>query len=309
MKELLATFVLAGHLLAVNLASAGPLVCMWLHWRFARRDDAAAGRLGRRLAWASLWGLMIGSGLGLALLGLADEPYLAAVLAFPVKKFAFAAAELGCSLIWTALYAGLWQRMRRHTYWHGFLGLLTATNLLYHFPPLLAAVAVARVRPELAAGLAAGSTIDWLKQAEIASRAAHVTLASVAVAGVYLIGLAQRTSNDPAFRESAARIARGGARIALVATLFQLIVGAWLLVSLPRTAAAGLLGADSPAAGLLLASVLLTFGLLHQLAGISLGETDAGRARRSMILLTVIVVLMAAALRRSEWLAAGGIEG
>ena len=60
--------IFALHLLAVNVATAAPLVCIWLRWRESRHEDAAAGAVGRYLARQSnvmlLWGSALGFGMG-----------------------------------------------------------------------------------------------------------------------------------------------------------------------------------------------------------------------------------------------------
>ena len=56
--EILVAVILAAHLLCVDIASAGPLVCIWLDWR--GRRDATARDAGRWLAKTSLAGLIVG---------------------------------------------------------------------------------------------------------------------------------------------------------------------------------------------------------------------------------------------------------
>src|SRR5690606_37287501 len=52
--ELAYSLILGAHLLAMNVGSAGPLVCIWLHRR-ARRGDEAADLAGRRIAFGAFW--------------------------------------------------------------------------------------------------------------------------------------------------------------------------------------------------------------------------------------------------------------
>src|SRR5205823_1965055 len=57
-------FLLAAHLLCVNVASGGPLSAAWLDWRGTRGDEAAA-RGAVYLACASIFTLLAGAALGL----------------------------------------------------------------------------------------------------------------------------------------------------------------------------------------------------------------------------------------------------
>jgi len=302
MLELFTTLLLALHLLAVNLAAAGPLVGIWLHGRAFRGGDQAADAAGWRLAWASFWALLGGTVLGFGLLGLgwlaADARYFDAIRLFPAHRYWFALAELGCSLLWLAGYAWLWRRLARYSAWHSLLAVLSSTNLLYHFPPLLAAIALAAARPDLADELAGATTIGWLKQPEILSRSVHFYLASLAVAGVALMGLGLRALRQATDEASTRRLIVAGARVALIPTLAQLLVGMWVVLALPRTAQDAVLGGDGMATGLLGAGILASLALMHCLSSPALGEVDRRLVVRAMLLLALVVLLMSGALRR-----------
>src|SRR6478736_699498 len=58
--------LLALHLLCVNVASAGPLVCIFLEWREGR-NDPLAGQVATYLGRISFWTLLLGGVLGLAI--------------------------------------------------------------------------------------------------------------------------------------------------------------------------------------------------------------------------------------------------
>lgn len=300
-SELFASLSLAVHLLAVNVAAAGPLVCIWLHRR-AVRGDSLADTCGRKLAWWSFWGLVVGLGLGLGSLAIdwlgADDRYFQSFVAFPRRKLHFAAAEVLCSLVWTGLYAGLWRKSFKHPNWHALLGLLTATNLLYHFPPLLSAIAVASTRPELLEMLQSQSTIKWMQHPEIASRTVHVWLSSFAVTGVVLLAIAARGLKDETLGPAARKLMAAAARIALMPTLLQILVGLWTLLTLPAGAQSSLMGTDLLGTSLLGISVLSALGLMHVLSAGAMGEVDGRLSRKAMVLMAVIVVLMSATLRR-----------
>jgi hypothetical protein len=307
-SELFASLSLAIHLLAVNVAAAGPVVCIWLHRRAAQGDELADA-CGRRLAWWSFWALVVGLGLGLSSLFIdwlgADDRYFHAFVGFPQRKLYFAAAEILCSLVWTGLYAAWWRKGRKRPNWHAVLALLTAANLLYHFPPLLSAIAVASTRPEMLELLQTQSTSKWMQHPEIASRTVHVWLSSFAVTGVVLLALAARALQDEALAPAARRLMAAASRIALLPTLLQILVGLWVLLALPGKAQASLMGNDLLGTSLLGASVLAALALMHVLSAGAMGDVDRRLSRKAMVLMAIVVVLMSATLRRVRHLEAG----
>ena len=313
MFELLITPVVAVHLLMVNIAAAGPLVCIWLHRRENLRGDAAAGIVGRKLAKASLQALLLGMLLGVVAIWLqfhaGERAYYNAMQLFPMKKYWFSIAELVCSLIWTGAYLLLWNKLRNHTNWHALLALLTSTNLLYHFPPLLTIIAVVSTRPEWADKVIDIAEFRQLMiDPEVISRVVHVWLASVAAAGVYVMGLSLKLSKMAEHEDSASRIATWGARIALLPTLLQLLVGIWVMLSLPESSKMSLMGSDLLATGLLFVSIVLSFYMMHVLAAISTGNPSRKNIMQGMILFAVIVLFMTATLRRTRHLATPAVE-
>jgi hypothetical protein len=290
-------------LLLVDLAMAGPLVCIWLRWRAARLADAAADRVARRLAVMSLAALVAGGLLGGVLLGLRyladDQAYLSAVAAIPIDRLWFAGAELVFGLVCLGAYVGLWQRWQRRPVWHGLLAAAGSTNLLVHFPALFAIISLVSTRPELA-----GVELDragfrrLLVDGEVLSRVAHVWMAAAAVSGVVVALLALRAPDaDEATRS---RLVRFGGRLALVATVVQFPVGLWVLSQLPNALLPPLVGSDWIATGLFLTAVLLAVQLLHTLLGLALGDSRAGAVRRSAAVLVVLTLLMVGARLRLD---------
>ncbi len=170
------------------------------------------------------------------------------------------------------------------------IALLAASNLLYHFP-LLFSVAV-RLQ---AAGQTTGPTISGsgfraLIDTESIALMIHVSLASLAMAGIMLLGLALRwqRQGEPA----AAAIGKTGARWALVSSLLQLPVGLWLLVSLRPVAQSQLLGESTAGILLLVTSILAALWVLNELAQLAFGDFSRRLAIRAMIAMLVTVVLM-----------------
>ena len=303
MLEIVNTLLEAFHLMSVNIASAGPLICIWLHFRASRRGDQAANFVGRRLAKAAVTMLLVGGMLGVVNLMISmaagDANYVSALKQFPPRRYHFAIAELVFSLVLSGAYWALWDKMKGLTWLHALLALLSATNLLYHFPLLLTMISVVATRPELAE-----QTIDLaayrqlLVDPEVVSRTVHVILASFAMVGIYVMAFGLTLERHESLKDQAPRVARWGASIALVPTLFQLGVGTWVLMMLPSVARKGLMGRDPFATGMFMASLLLTFALLHLLGGVAFGQGGRKKIVRSMIVMTVIIVLMTGTIRR-----------
>jgi hypothetical protein len=296
--------VLAAHLLAMNVPSAAPFVCVWLHAR-GRRGDAAANAVGRQLARASLWSLLCGAVLGIVLVGLmwAAEArgYWHAVQRFPSSAYVFALSELMFSAICLTFYVALWDRWQRRPWLHAVLAVVGTSNLLYHFPPLMIALGNLASRPELVQEPVITRPVfrELLLQPILVAQVLHFIVASAAVAGVVLMLVAGR-KGTVAERSDTDRLVVIGARIALAASLIQLAVGGWVLVQLPSMARSALLGDDWTGTAFFLLSVLAAVGVLHSLASVAIGDTRDVYVRRAAVLMLVVVLLMTGTLFRTR---------
>lgn len=305
--------VLVVHLLAVNLASAGPLVCVWLellawHGKTRRGETFAVvnREAGRRMAWASLGALLLGVFLGAILLVIyryeSSGVYWATLARFPPKAFGFAIAELVFSLALMAVCAAFWNRGLR-TIWLRvglvLLALLASTNLTYHFPPLMTAISELAARPELVLEDTISRSLvrEVMGRSEVLALTVHFLLASVAVSGVALMNIGSSLAGKS--KNYQAVVVSGG-RIALAPTLLQLPIGMWVLVRTPQTSVTAMVGGDALASSLFCVSIVGAFGLLHSLASIALGETDIKRVHRATILLLLVVAMMVGVLMRSR---------
>jgi hypothetical protein len=304
---LITAILLAVHLLAFNVASAGPLLCIWLHGRGKR--DAAAWQVGQNLARLSLASFFAGVISGAALLAFAwlgaDRPYWAAVARLPTRELAFAMAELAFSGLLMWLYVSMWDRWQARPWLAGLVAFVAATNLLYHFPPLLIALGELADRPSLAAEplLARSALRPMMLRPEVLAQVAHFVIASFSVAGVAVMVAARwRDRRDESSELAVARLVALGASIALAATLIQLGVGPWVLLELPDQARRGLMGGDITATCLFVASLLAILGLLHVLAGAALGDTSGRAVRRAALIMLLTVTLMTAAQLRGRQL-------
>src|SRR5262249_38091594 len=127
----------------------------------------------------------------------------------------------------------------------------------------------------------------------------HVVLASVATAAIAALWRPKGSENG----EHAADVA-GAARwlggIALVASLLQLPVGAWVLVASEAPARDALMGNDALTSALFIAGIVAALGLMHCLAAIALGDATPSMCRRSCLLVVAVAALMTATLTLSR---------
>ena len=300
---LLITVLLSVHLVAVNLAAAAPLVCVWLSWR----SDGLSGRIGRQLAWIALCALPIGAFLGFALGGVyrfEESPtYWEMLIRFPARAYVVVLLELAFSLVCLFIYALTWERLKQHRLVHALFACLAITNLLYHFPPLMSAMSLLADRPELILEETVTRRLlrPVLMSPAVISLSVHFALASLAVAGVALMVLGLR------FGESGRKIVALGGRIALVPTVLQLVVGVWVVMEVPAGVRNGIMGNDSLTALMFGVSLFSVFGVMLVLAGISLGQCDTAAVRRAAVLMGVIILLMVGILVRGRHLTQQGI--
>lgn len=305
MLDLVSVVVLAGHLLLANLASAGPLAGIWLDHAGRRGDDPLAAALNGQLARLSLWSLVVAALLGAALFGLLwlgeVAAYWTAFAAIRPSRWWFALAEWAFSLVLLAWYARLTRVPGRFRPLRHLLALLSATNLLYHFPPLFTVVATVAGREMLAAGAIDSSAYRaWVADPEVLSKVVHVWLASLAVSGVALAVLAERAIRLSGQPQSGERWTARGAWLALAASVAQLPAGLWLVAALPRGNRDALLGADALATGMLLLAIVTALWLLHALAAVALGDRRTKAVRRALHLLCGVVLLMCAVLLHGQ---------
>lgn len=301
MSELLVAPVLALHLVCVNIASAGPCVAIWFDTREAQGNQFAGG-LGRFLTWASTTLLVVGSGLGLLLGYLKWNQEYRALLEVFQRRIVFGAWEILFSLVLMLICATWWsirgRRSRPERYIRNFLLLLAATNLLYHFPFLFVVLSETQQGslPQPDGLLDAAHFRQMIGTPSVLAKVVHIWLASFAVTGIAMLARAIWNRSDP---DSSNHDAIRGGRLALMVTIAQLPVGIWLLLQLPRTTQHALLGGDPIAACLLVASVVLSLGLMHVLAAISFGDPSHSNLRRAVASMLLIVFMMTAVLQRT----------
>jgi hypothetical protein len=301
--ELLVIAVLAAHLLAVNIASGGPLIAAWL-WRHDGVTVEPLRWMSVKMTKASLGALMAGSLLGAALLAVPSPGLTAALARFPMSTYWYAGLELVFSGICLTLMLVL-QRANRIGRWGAWLlAALSASNLLYHFPPLMAVFGELVADPTWTSN----DVIDrpamlrlWMRPAILAMWM-HFTFAAIATSAIFALWMLshrQGTSSVPSSAE-ARRSTRRMAAAALIASLLQVPVGVWLLVASDETTRDALIGGSLLASALFLGGLLTTIALLQSLMNLALGDQTPAAMRRAAWLLIATVVLMTGTLRLSR---------
>jgi len=242
--------------------------------------------------------LLVGSLLGAAELGVLSlaghRPLFEALATLPPSRLWFAGLELLFSLGAMIAYRLLWDRPRFPGWLHAGIGFVGGTNLVYHFPALFSIVGVLSERADL--WHSEVSFRRMLIDPETLARGGHFLLASIAVTGLYLAALAARqTARTPGAAPVLTRYVTWGARLALLPTLLQFIVGLLVLLCLPNLARDALLGQNLLGTALFGGALIATLGLAHHLAAIALGDLETSALRRAIGLMLLVVVFMVGA--------------
>ena len=286
--------LLAAHLMCMNVSSAGPLLCVWLARKKASAESVA---LAGKLALWTIWLLLIGAALGLTL-GLVamyrGDRSLTDLIPFFQRKIGWGIVELFCSLAWMTGYWA-WLRWKpphgnaaRIT--HATLAVLSATNLLYHFPVLLTVMSRAASGEIVVDGHVDAAAFRTLAYTPVVlAHTVHFWLASLAVSGMFLFWLVRHDDAPKPFLLL-------GARVALIATVLQLPVGLWLLFVTPPVAQSRLVGGDWMVSGSFVIGLFCAFYLLQNLASIAFGEVTSQLIKRSSALLIATIVFMSCTL-------------
>jgi hypothetical protein len=304
------SFLVAAHLLCVNVAAGGPLIAAWLDWR--GRSDSSAQRAAKWLAGWSVVGLLAGAALGVAIGWLKWDADYRALWTGPLSyKMHWAAIEAAFSL---ALTVGWWlwlpsaakssgerdtpddasRRSALATLFRSLIAVLASTNLLYHFPILFSVAARLSDAGQTTGEPIRGAAFRKLMiVGETPAIAVHVTLASVAVAATMLLGLSlrwRRTGDEV----GAYKVAVWGGRWALAASVLQLPVGLWTLVALSPAMQSRVLGDSSLGMVLFMLSIAAALWLTRELVNVALGDATRPALVRVMVLMLVTVTLMTA---------------
>ena len=296
MVDFFSSFALAFHLMCMNIASAGPLVCVWLDWRSGRGDEAAH-RAAKFLAWKSTAMFVVGGVFGLLVAAFFWNDAYHDLMHVFMYKIKWGAWELLFSLLLMGAYAAIVARGAPRGL-AGKLGraciaLLAGTNLLYHFPVLFIVISeVASGYIEVPEKVDAAIFRSLMKEPSVFARSVHFWVASFAVTGVSLIGFGKWLLRQDETKGIGARIAVWGARIALVPTILQILVGIWVVSVLPPLMQQRLMGSDLVVASAFGLSIIGALWLMHQLSAVAFGDTRPRSLKMAIHLMYAVVILM-----------------
>ncbi len=308
--ELLEAAVLSAHLICMNLAAGGPVVWLILEARH-RKGDQSAKQLATILGLVSVKALFIGALIGLVLGWLRWSPEYQTLLLQTGSRLWFGIAEWVFSLL---LVFGCWVSVRGKSTGRGaswarsvFL-LLASTNLLYHFPVFFTVVDHLRYQDNPTIELDSQQFRQLLVSPEVLSRSIHIVVASLAVSGVALAWMAHRhmrqamqnITPDPTTQNSVSlstekgyRYCRLGLHLAFWPTASQLIVGFWVMLSLPREILARLTGQELIATAALILSLISVANLIHYLMrGLLRASDDRIVSQRCVTWMALTIWLM-----------------
>ena len=298
MLSLLHVLLLSVHLICMNVASGGPLACIWLEWKLRNKEDAVAKGAADYLAKMGVLTLLVGSLLGLVMGLMLWTPEYAALWTKRLgHKMHWGGLELLFSLFILAGYWA-WRRKSSRSRLPGFIGktvllLFASTNLLYHFPPLFLIAGNLRDANEASTEVVRGKLfVQAMLTGEIPAMWVHFTFASLAMAGIMLLGLALRMGRRGAPAEEVSRVAIWGGYWGLVPSLLQLPVGLWVMSALPPGSQSRIMGSSGVATVFFLTGIVAALWLLRELVSIAMGETARSNLIRAMSAMVLVVVLM-----------------
>jgi hypothetical protein len=298
--ELFLTLLLVLHLVCVNVAAGGPILCVWLEWRGGHIARQAAEYLARM----GLTTLVLGGLLGALIGGLNWTPEYRELWTGPLGyKMHWGVGELVFSLVLAAVYwllvrrSGGESRLARGG--RGLIALVHGTNLLYHFPMLFIVAGRLHDAGQTSGPAIRGAAFRALAaEGETPALAVHVALASVAMAGIMLLGLALQWQRRGRESADSTWVAAWGGRWALAASLAQLPVGLWTVAMLPAAEQSQLMGNDALATALFAVSMLAVLWLLRELVAVAMGDTARPALVRTMTAMLIVIVLMTAMQQR-----------
>lgn len=296
MLELLSIPLLAIHLLAMNLASAGPLISGWLRWRGDEFSTASGRRFIGWSIYAFLLGILTG---GLLIITIPGDSLWAALGRFPANAYWFAGAELLFSFACMLLIGWGWRRLNK---WGiAALAFISATNLLYHFPPLMAVIGKLAANPQFSEVevIERPALLELMGRGEVMALSFHFGCSAIAVSAIALLFLV--SSDQSAESPGRISVVRGAAGTAFIATLLQIPVGVWLLMSLPGTSRMALMGKSLGGSLAFMSAMVLSLILLQRLFAATLGDVERKNLRTIVTLTCFVVLLMTASLRLSRF--------
>ncbi len=292
--------LLAIHLLLMQIASGGPIVAICYEIRGRNTATDSSIRAGKSLAkhslLAFLGGILSGSLLGWLAYRFGHRDYSAAVHRF-YPRIWWAAFELVFYLVTMLVYWLAWDRLANGKYsrWlHRGIAIAAATNLMYHFPPLLTLMAD-HVRLGQAGNEAITSaefrSLSW--SAPILAKSIHFALASLIVSAACGI-LPVRRVGQPIVLEPTSLIQRTAATMVAVGLAIELLVGMWLVVLASPAEQSAMMGGDLMTSGCLIGGVMGSLLALQLAAGIALGDVETSRHWKCSAAFGMVIIVVLA---------------
>ena len=267
--DILITLLLTVHILCVQMSAGAPLLSVYLDWRSLKHRSQEDAIAGLRLLALSIALFGVGSLVGLLVGGIQHQRGLraySASVAYLGSRFWWGLGELLFYLVCAVVCWRLWHRWPEgsfiNRFWRRLLAVLAATNLLYHFPPLMKLVRMAASAPVELHELTRGEYRDFVFSTHSVSTWLHFCVAAVATAGVVLVRMSIGQKWD--------RVAVVGARLASLAISVQFGIGLWIVVELPVVQQRLLVGGDLFLMGALALGVGGMLYVLQQLAALAL---------------------------------------
>jgi hypothetical protein len=136
-------------------------------------------------------------------------------------------------------------------------------------------------------------------KSEITALSFHFGFSAIAVSGVALLYLIYRNGSVDTKINS---VTRAAGAIAFVATLMQVPVGVWLLVSLPGASRMALMGKSLGGSLAFMAAMVLSLILVQRLFAVAVGDVERKNLRLVVSLTFIVVLLMTTSLRQSRFI-------
>lgn len=298
MTTLLLALLAALHLAFVGLAAVGPLVIAGLRMvaRF-RADNDVDGWLYRVGKWSTA-AVLIGAGVGLTAgtirAGVSDA-YVDMLQRFGMRAYSMLVAEWVFTIVCYGTWLWLWDRCRQAPRRHALLAIVGATNLLYHFPPMMIAQNMLTIHPELIAEsqITRSALLPLLWTPYVAAKTLHVWGAGTVVASVCLLLVTGSSIRS----DMAHRFVRWSSTVGLIGIAAQWLSGIAVLLLLAGDQAQRVTGASIAATGVFLIGVLLTIHVMLHMARLALRPTPPLRATGLAVMVFCIMLSMSLAAR------------
>lgn len=276
---LLQSLLAAVHLTIVGLAAVGPLLVAVLRLSGRGRQDVAdASALDSVLRRVARWstasvvaGALVGIVAGTWRVWADDGEYYAMLARFPKHAYGMLAVEWLFTLACYGAWLALWKRWQEKPWWHAVLAVVGATNLLYHFPPLMVAHNLIAEQPELVSPpvITRKLALEVMLLPQVAAKTTHFWGASVVVTATALAVASRRLKADRP-REV---LVRWSAVVGFCGTTAQFLSGLATLLLIDGAETRNLTGGSPGATGLLVLGVILSILLLLLWARIALRPT------------------------------------